>query len=506
MTYEALFYGWVAEVSLMLTDGVDMVDPVSIDVASHYYFEIDDRMFEWLDIVVAKGTVSTRITAIFSILCLMIYTITTLFLVLFMIRQVHKADSPYRQTVQLLRHLPEESLPRDTLRILSGQSWGFRVNASSADSGSYDNIVDNLPNPVIIIDAARTILFCNKAALILVDSKDHEVVGQRLFDVMVMELRQTCTQGEGFDLEYLVNEYLFDDRSAVGSYELTGKKDHKLLWFSLTVLPVFDESPDQLPTKRHGADTFALIFHDTSEQVRKQNLYTQENNRYMDMLRQILPPQIADRLIAGETLIPLEVNLVAIAFCDIVSFTPWCAATEPKIVVETLNRMFTKFDECRAKYPQVTKIKCIGDCYMSAAGVFLPNGDPDKPSDPEPPRQMLRFCLDCIDSMASVNRAVDQTREVRIGIHYGGPIRAGVIGKHKPVFDIWGEAVSKAEHMESGGQPMKVHISPETYAQVRTEPFDFEVNADDGTALVKRVRDSTSMGSRLRRVSHVRRG
>lgn len=223
------------------------------------------------------------------------------------------------------------------------------------------------------------------------------------------------------------------------------------------------------------------------------------------MLHRILPGQIADRLMAGEPFVQMEVTKVAISFCDVVTFTPWCARTPAETVVNALNLMFTKFDECQAKYERVTKIKCIGDCYMSAAGVFLT--DEETLVDTESPRQMLRFCLDCIDAMGVVNRAFPppsddksaKPLQVRIGIHYGGPVSAGVMGIHRPVFDIWGETVNMAEGMESSGKPMMVHISREMYEKVMREPFDFELNPKDGSYFVRRIRDSSA--GRKRRIS-----
>jgi class 3 adenylate cyclase len=216
-------------------------------------------------------------------------------------------------------------------------------------------------------------------------------------------------------------------------------------------------------------------------------LYQHENEKYRDMVQRILPGQISNRSMAGAPYVQTEVTKVAISYCDGVTFTPWCARTPAETVVNALHLMFPKVDECQVKYERVTKIKCIGDCYMAAAGVFLRHEE--TLINTEAARQMLRFCLDCIDAMAIVNRAFppprpgDDPLRVRIGIHYGGPVSAGVMGIHRPVFDIWGETVSLAEAMESSGSAMMVNISPEMYEKVIHEPFGFQLQSKTGTSM-----------------------
>ncbi|KAH0793884.1 Adenylate and Guanylate cyclase catalytic domain containing protein [Histomonas meleagridis] len=123
---------------------------------------------------------------------------------------------------------------------------------------------------------------------------------------------------------------------------------------------------------------------------------------------------------------------------------------------------------------------------MAGAGIFLSNNETPESS----ALQMTRFCVDSIRGMKDVNEKLnvnnskDVNMRVRIGIAFGGPVRGGVMGISKPVFDLWGETVNEAERMEAIGKPMKVHINSELYKVVKKyKEFKF-IKEEDGTYTV----------------------
>ncbi|OHS93579.1 hypothetical protein TRFO_40170 [Tritrichomonas foetus] len=227
----------------------------------------------------------------------------------------------------------------------------------------------------------------------------------------------------------------------------------------------------------------ALIFRDIGDERRQQMLIELETEKHMSIVYQILPHQIAERLLTEQKSISMTVDLVAISFCDIVSFTPWCGSQTPEGVVNTLNVMFNLFDESCNQYPTMTKIKCIGDCYMSASGIFTPDAPPEVLG-----TEMVCFCLDMITGIGEVNRQLGTSLQIRVGTAIGGPISAGVMGIHKPVFDIWGDAVNEANGLESSGVPMKVHINKLMYDSIQKDKFIIE-KRETGTYLVSGRRD-----------------
>jgi class 3 adenylate cyclase len=129
--------------------------------------------------------------------------------------------------------------------------------------------------------------------------------------------------------------------------------------------------------------------------------------------------------------------------------------------MSTLNSLFKKFDEGIAKGATLTKIKCIGDCYMSAGGIFSELNQPAVHA-----KDMVSFGLGAIASLEELNGELDQHLRIRVGVNSGGPIVAGVLGIGKPTFEILGPAINMAQQMEHHGVPMQVHISRAVYELV----------------------------------------
>jgi class 3 adenylate cyclase/PAS domain-containing protein len=484
-TYQNACLDWVAEFSFATSDNAQLANNLDFNVAFDY-FKMDKWLLKWAVLLEKQSADYLNVTMTFLYFSYFLWIVWAILLVLFVMAKVKAADLPFQVTLNLLKRLPPNSLSRDTLKILSEHRWDFRLDGAESDASSYDEMVNALPNPVIVIDSTQMILAYNHAAEALFDCATQSAINKNLFEVMTIRLKENYVQGNdpnaGTDFQDLVNAYLFDEYSPVErEHEMIGRRDDQVTWYKVTFLPMYDESTEQFPTQRHAATTFALFFHDIGDTVRQQNLVQQELGRYRSILMQILPPRIVQSLENNPNeRISMDVKKAAISFCDIVTFTPWCATTQAGIVYNALNLTFKKFDDLCHGYDLVTKIKCIGDCYMTAAGVFQTNPDL------EAPRQMIKFCLDCIDGIMFVNNTLGLHLQVRIGVHYGGPMSAGTMGIYKPVFDIWGETVNKAEEMESQGVAMKVHVSSEMYETIQGEPYNFEM-WDDGSVIVTRL-------------------
>lgn len=185
-----------------------------------------------------------------------------------------------------------------------------------------------------------------------------------------------------------------------------------------------------------------------------------EQKKSEELLLNILPGSIAERLKAGAQNISDGVEQASILFADLVGFTRLSSHTEPAALVDLLNEIFTEFDRL-SQALGVEKIKTIGDAYMAAAGV------------PEPAEDHAQRCLALAESMMkhmnSINQRHGKELMLRIGVH-SGPVAAGVIGTHKFSYDIWGDTVNIAQRMESHGQPGAIQVSEETYALLGQPP------------------------------------
>ncbi len=194
-----------------------------------------------------------------------------------------------------------------------------------------------------------------------------------------------------------------------------------------------------------------------------------EKNRSESLLLNILPKEVAQELTAhpGRT-IAKEYPNVTVLFTDIVGFTNISGSLKAEEVVTMLNHLFTMFDE-RAQSEGVEKIKTIGDSYMAASGLTQ-----NKHNDGAV--KMIKFALGLVEDVRKFNEESPVKLEIRLGLN-SGPLVAGVIGKTKFIYDIWGDTVNVASRMESTGIPMKIHVTETTKVQT-SELFSYSENKD----------------------------
>lgn len=183
------------------------------------------------------------------------------------------------------------------------------------------------------------------------------------------------------------------------------------------------------------------------------------NEKSEKLLLNILPSEVAKELTEHpDRTIANKYPNVTVLFTDIVNFTKMSDGLSAEEVVTMLNKMISKFDE-RAKREGIEKIKTIGDAYMAACGLTDENN-------PENVVQMVRFAKGLLEDVAIFNATSQVKVSIRIGINSGNLV-AGVIGKSKFIYDIWGDTVNVASRMESTGQAMKIHVTEATYAQTK---------------------------------------
>lgn len=181
-----------------------------------------------------------------------------------------------------------------------------------------------------------------------------------------------------------------------------------------------------------------------------------EKQRADALLHAILPAQIVARLQAGEEVIADRFDDATILFADIVGFSPIAARLPATDLIERLDSLFGMFDVLAEKH-SVEKIKTIGDAYMAVCGV------------PEPAANhadrivgLGKSMLDALKPLAGV----EDSFRIRIGVHTG-PVIAGLIGRHRCVYDVWGETVNIASRLESQGVADRIQISDATRRALR---------------------------------------
>jgi adenylate cyclase len=185
----------------------------------------------------------------------------------------------------------------------------------------------------------------------------------------------------------------------------------------------------------------------------------EEQARAESLLLNILPQSIADRLKAGTRAIADQIGSASILFADVVDFTPLAERLPAAEVVGVLDNLFSYFDVLAERHG-LEKIKTIGDCYMVAAGVPSPR--------PDHARALALMALDMQAAMRSVDEVGHLGLELRVGIN-SGPVVAGVIGRKRFLYDLWGDAVNTASRMESHGTSGRIQITRATKELIEDE-------------------------------------
>ena len=228
----------------------------------------------------------------------------------------------------------------------------------------------------------------------------------------------------------------------------------------------------ELERKVHELETSReTIVHQSHELRRIYEKLVREQQVTDRLLLNVLPAPIAERLKLRADLIaagPPEVIAdkfqdVSVLFADLVQFTRFSPSMSPERLVAVLNEIFADFDNI-ADNRRLEKIKTIGDAYMAAAGLPVPAADHAT--------RAAHMALDMLESLDQFNQRSGYNLQLRVGIHSGAVV-AGVIGRRKFIYDLWGDTVNIASRMESQGVVGRVQVTDATRQQLG-EPFLLE--------------------------------
>ncbi len=246
-----------------------------------------------------------------------------------------------------------------------------------------------------------------------------------------------------------------------------------LIWLSLNITFVANLSPSGEFLWASNFDMLVAniigIFANRSMQfhLRKDfwqnHLLESEKNKSEQLLLNVLPEAIAKRLKENPQTIADSFTEVTILFADIVGFTCLSGKLPPQELVDMLNQIFSAFDLLAEKH-NLEKIKTIGDAYMVVGGLPYPRKDHAA--------AIANMALDMQQEISRLNHVINQKFAMRIGIN-SGEVVAGVIGRRKFIYDLWGDAVNTASRMESQGLPNQIQVSESTY-QLLKDVYTFE--------------------------------
>ncbi len=179
-----------------------------------------------------------------------------------------------------------------------------------------------------------------------------------------------------------------------------------------------------------------------------------EKDRADSLLLNILPDHVAQDLKEDRNKrIAEKFDSVSVLFADLVGFTKIASTVDPNDLVNSLNDLFSRFDD-RVVSMGIEKIKTIGDCYMAISGI---RDDSENHA-----LKMIEFARGLLQDVKEFNKTSKYKFDIRVGIN-SGEVVAGVIGKIKFIYDVWGDTVNIASRMESLSKPGFIHVSEHTY-------------------------------------------
>jgi class 3 adenylate cyclase len=338
------------------------------------------------------------------------------------------------EVVQYFRSIQDENRLADALHSM----FQTFVNANKYDDALrvYNELLDLLSGKSIDMNLGLTYktmgeLFLKK------ESENYDVVSSEMYLKQAIDIFRALDIKDYLYQTLQVYSGLLEDQKRWEDFAITYKEYHILKEAVLN---------SEVQMKLHSLEAQRL--RDNAEHERKiQRVQIEEQ---VKLLHNVLPAEIAERILSGEKQIAEYAESVSVFFFDIVGFTEISGKMSPIDLLEGLNRIFTEIDHIAIDY-SIEKIKTIGDAYMAVAGL---------------PKAIENHAEKIADFALAIQKKSrnwywnNVNINFRMGLHCG-PVISGIIGSKRFAFDIWGDTVNIASRMESNGHAGRIHISKE---------------------------------------------
>ncbi|OHT04350.1 hypothetical protein TRFO_28104 [Tritrichomonas foetus] len=356
--------------------------------------------------------------------------------------------SPYFSTITNLIHKmrPDKNREANTLDFLKVQS-------------RY--IVKQSPDAIIIINSKNKIVDVNKSTEDLTGRKKDELIGSDLENVILKE-----DKGKSEIYGNLFRQLVFGNAIS-DSYnqkfnQICRYIDGTQIPISCSIIPIPHSNDDT------DAPTYAIVFFDMTFYLEQEKELQEAKKGIESLLFRILPRVMAIKLLSHSQKLHSKVDKAVIVFIGIANFLQWCKDKTHTEIMEQLDIIVSMFDQNISKFPTLVKLKVINGTYMAAGGLF------NEVSSKSYSQEMVEFSIMCAHSMAIRNAQVGSKFQLTIGINYGGPIIAGILGSDKPLFDIWGDAVNISSRLQTSCPYNHIQMSKETVDALPPGMFDIK--------------------------------
>lgn len=302
----------------------------------------------------------------------------------------------------------------------------------------YRDLFENASDLIQSVTADGKFIYVNRAWRETLGYTNEEIANMSLFDLIHPDCKLPGLK--------IFQQVMSGEKVEQVKVEFMTKNGHKISLEGSINCKMIENKP--IATR--------AIFRDITERLEAEEALRKEQEKSEQLLLNILPEPIADRLKQDRRIIADDFAEVTVLFADIVGFTQLSSSISPIVLLDLLNQIFTAFDRLCEKHG-LEKIKTIGDAYMVVGG--LPKPDPG---------HVEAIAKMALDMQSTISQFCDHTGKIfniRIGINTG-PVVAGVIGLKKFSYDLWGDTVNIASRMESQGLPGRIQVTAATYQRL----------------------------------------
>jgi class 3 adenylate cyclase len=331
------------------------------------------------------------------------------------------------------------------------------ISAVLNQSLGVDDVLD------LILDRAARVVPFSTGTILMFDKGHAEVIRATGFTESIVGLRLPLADARNLELVATTGQPSFINDTTTSPYWITTPANEYIKSDMTVAIRAEGEVVGGIAVDSEHKDAFAIddlkrleaFAEQAGSAIRNARLYeeSQEARAQSDqLLRAMLPEKIAEELKATGGVRARRIDDVAVMFADIVGFTKYSDSHEPEHVLEALTEVMEKFEDIAAAHG-VEKLKTIGDSFMAAAGLLAPTLNPDL--------QCVKVGLEMIEACQDL----ESEWTVRVGIH-SGELVAGLLGKEKFLYDIWGDTVNTASRVESNGVPGQVAVSLASWERI----------------------------------------
>ncbi len=348
--------------------------------------------------------------------------------------------------------------------MLQIENKNKRIENQIAELDNLSLIVKQTDNAVLMFSPDGVLQWANEAF--------HRLYGYTVWEVMDKYGPNIVQLSANKDINIFIAR-MMESRSTVNYTTQCTSKSGGELWIQTALTPIYDGNrlekiiaieTDVTPLKQYELQLIAQneeLKHLTDDLRRANKTIDIERQKTRDLLLNIMPEEMVNELVEIGYAGPRSYKAATVMFTDFKGFTKACENLGPEEIVDALDFFFSAFDDIIENHI-IEKIKTIGDACMCVAGVAIRNRTH--------PIDMVLAALEIKHFMAHYKELNPKKNlpdwQLRIGIHTG-PIVAGMVGKIKLAYDIWGDSVNVANRMESAGQIGKINISSSTYQLVK---------------------------------------